>query len=476
MSGAWCELASWPGNLEETAAAVGRCASEGLGVTVSGGLTGIAAGALPEGGAVISTSMLRDIEMLDRQRVRVGAGVTLEQLRSFLKEGTGGLFYPPDPTEETASIGGTAATDASGSDSFLYGSTRAWVDGISVVLADGSVLELRRGEHLFEGLALRHAQLGLLNLPVLGRPQPPKNAAGYHMRPDMDLVDLFIGSEGTLGLIAEAELLLAAEPAHVIDLAVFPAEPSVFWELYLRLLHHGPQLRLRALEMMDRGCIRFLRRHPGELPPPPEDAEFVLLLRAEAGNEDAMEESLMLLEGMIGDCGVDPEGVWGGFEASEHRKMKEFRHSLPESVNHRIALLRREFPGMHKFGSDGAVPPDRLEEYYRTCCGILEDLELPFLVFGHAGQGHIHANAIPEDPEGLPRAEEAMRAIAEAAVDMGGTISAEHGLGRLKLPYLDLMYTEDEIRCMERIRRSLDPCRLFARAMDFSAGGGAAPG
>lgn len=471
MSGAWCELAAWPESIEETAGLVGRCSAEGLGITVSGGLTGIAGGALPEGGAVISTAMLRDIEMLDHRRVRAGAGVTLQQLRGFLKERAGGLFYPPDPTEETASVGGTVATDASGADSFLYGSTREWVDRITVVLADGSVLGLRRGDHRFDGMTIRHPELGVLTLPELERPQPPKNAAGYHIRPDMDLVDLFIGSEGTLGLMVEAELILAPEPAHLIDLAVFPASDPAFWELYLRLLHHGPRLRLRALEMMDPGCIRFLGRHPGEMPPPPDGAEFVLLLRAEAEDDDAMEETLTLLDGMLADCGVDPDGVWGGFEPSEHRKMKDFRHSLPESVNQRITELRRDFPGIHKFGSDGAVPPDRLEEYYRTCRGILEDLDLPHMVFGHAGQGHIHANAIPEDPGGLTRAEEAMREIAEAAVGMGGTISAEHGLGRLKLPYLGLMYSGEEIAGMERLRLGLDPGKVFAGAMDFSARG-----
>ncbi|MBN2587600.1 MAG: FAD-binding oxidoreductase, partial [Candidatus Fermentibacteraceae bacterium] len=410
--------------------------------------------------------------MRENGNVRAGAGLTLEELRKFLSSASGGdMFYPPDPTEETASAGGTVSTDASGSDSFMYGSTRHWVEALKVVLPSGDLLGLRRGQHLFSGLSCAHPFLGTITLPSLRRQQPPKNAAGYHMNPDMDLIDLFIGSEGTLGLIAEAELKLAPEPAHIIDLAVFPSDGSSFWDLYEKLLHPGPGLRLRALEMMDGGCIRFLREHPGELPATPEGAEFVLLLRAEAGSDDEMENALVVLDGILVECGVDPDDSWGGFEPPERKKMKDFRHALPESVNHRIAELRREFPGIHKFGSDGAVPPERLREYYGTCRGILEERRLPFLVFGHAGQGHIHANAIPENPDGLLRAEEAMRLIAAAAVDMGGTISAEHGLGRLKLPYLPLMYSEEEIEGMESIRRIVDPDRILARAMDFPGTG-----
>jgi D-lactate dehydrogenase (cytochrome) len=471
MSGSWCELVMWPEITDQVQEAMAECSGAGLPVTVSGGLTGIAGGALPEGGAVISTSMLKDFRILDNGNVTAGAGLTLEELRRRLHSAEKGMFYPPDPTEETATVGGTVSTDASGSDSFLYGSTRHWVEAVKVVLPSGELLDLSRGRYAFEGLECTHPVLGTLNLPALRREQPPKNAAGYHLHPGMDLIDLFIGSEGTLGIITQAELRLSPEPVHVIDLAVFPSDQDSFWDLYGMLLEQNRGLRLRALEMMDGGCIGFLRDHPGELPPPPDGASFVLLLRAEAGSEEEMEEALVALDEILVECRVDPENAWGGFEPSEHRKMKDFRHALPESVNHRIAELRRDFPGIHKFGSDGAVPPGMLREYYGICCGILRQSELPFLIFGHAGQGHIHANAIPEDPGALARAEEAMRGIAEAAVELGGTISAEHGLGRLKLPYLPLMYSEEEIRGMDLLRRTVDPHRILARSMDFPGTG-----
>lgn len=467
IPGAWCELAGWPETAEEAAEFMREAADGGLQLTVSGGLTGVAGGALPPGGAVLSASSLKVMEMMENGNVRVGAGVTLEELREYLAVHAPEHFYPPDPTEETASAGGTISTDASGGGSFLYGSTRRWVESASVVLPGGSTVVLRRGGHRFSERVCTHPRIGRMELPVLRSPQPEKNAAGYHIRPDMDLLDLFIGSEGTLGVVTEAELKLAPRPRFLMDLAVFPESSSSFWDLYRSLLDPGPGLRIRALEMMDSRCVAFLRQHPGELPPPPGNAEFVLLLTAEAGDDDEMEDALVSLDGLLVQSGVDPDTAWGGFEPAERRRMKELRHSLPESVNNRISRLRPEFPEIHKFGSDGAVEPRRLREYYETCADILERRELPYLIFGHAGQGHLHANALPERPGALTGAEEAMREIAAAAVEMGGTISAEHGLGRLKLPYMPLMYSSEEIEGMKRIRRTVDPEGFLAPAIEF---------
>lgn len=468
MSGAWCDKAAWPETPEDARGFVEECSRNGTFVTVSGGLTGIAGGALPEGGAVVSTASLKGIETGDDGLILAGAGVTIEELARFVSSNHRGMFYPPDPTEETATVGGTLATDASGADSYLYGSTRNWVQGIEVVLPSGDMMEIHRGEYRFEGRTCRHPQLGVVELPVLHVEQPLKNATGYHMRPDMDLVDLFIGSESTLGLFTRAWLKLAPSPQYVLDLAVFPEDFKQFWNLYDSVLGATCPLRIRALEMMDDRCIDFLRSHPGDLPPPPRRAACVLLIRAEADSEDSLDETLMVLDGMVGAAGIDSDTAWGGFEPSERQKIKDFRHALPESVNNAISHARRTCPSIHKLGSDGAVSPDRLKEYYNRTRSILQDRSLPFVIFGHAGQGHIHANVIPGDLHELALAEEAMREIAASAAEMGGTVSAEHGLGRLKLGFLDLMYTDEEIEGMESIRRTIDPRGLFARALEFS--------
>ncbi len=461
LSGAWCEAAAWPENTDEAREYISDCSSRGIPLTVSGGLTGITGGALPEGGSVISASALKDIRLLDNGNIAAGAGVTIEELNSFISANTDGFFYPPDTTEETASVGGTIATNASGADSFLYGSTRKWVEGLQIVLPGGELLDIKRGVHTFENSTCTHPLLGTIHLPPLHKEQPLKNAAGYYIHPDMDLIDLFIGSEGTLGFIVEAELKLAPEPQYVIDLAVFPENPESFWKLYGSLLHAPAPLRIRALEMMDDRCMDFLRSHPGELPLPPAGALFCLLLRAEADSDEHLEETLMTLDDMLVSSNSNPETAWGGFEPSERKRIKDFRHALPEAVNHCIAESRRKHPAIHKFGSDGAVELSQFEDYFARVRSILEGRGLPFVIFGHAGQGHIHANAMPEDPQQMLLADSAMREIAAAAAEMGGTVSAEHGLGKLKRDYLKLMYSEGEIKGMETIRRVIDPDFLF---------------
>jgi D-lactate dehydrogenase (cytochrome) len=464
--GAWCLEAAWPETVSEAAGYLRECASGKLPVTLSGGLTGVAAGALPDGGAVLSASGFRHLSLTPDGLVEAGAGIAISELRSFLSSASPGRFYPPDPTEESASVGGTVSTDASGSDSYLYGSTRSWVRKLELVLPGGRPLLLERGRYGFgKDGSCSHPELGRLQLPTLDRTQPPKNSAGYFIRPGMDLIDLFIGAEGTLGLVSTVWLETAPRPAHTVDLALFPYSWDCFWELFRAVTAPDVPLRVRAVEMMDERCLAFIAGHAEELPPTPSDAAFSLLLRIEATDDGGLDASLAYLEDLLDRTGVDPDTVWGGFESSEQERIRSFRHALPESINREVARARLGCPDIHKLGSDGAVPPGNLEGYYRAVRGILESGETPFAIFGHAGQGHLHANAIPVDGEGLRRGERAMVEIAKLSVGMGGTLSAEHGLGRLKAGFLPLMYSREELQGMEKLRRSIDPCGLLMPAV-----------
>jgi len=460
--GAWCTEAAWPETAAEAAGYMADCESGNLPVTISGGLTGVAAGALPDGGAVLSASSMKHLSMTHDGLVEAGAGVTVAEVRNMLASAAPGRFYPPDPTEESASVGGTVSTDASGSDSYLYGSTRTWVRRLELVLPGCRHLVLSRGEYGFgDDGSCTHPELGRLELPVLDRTQPPKNAAGYCIRPGMDLTDLFIGSEGTLGLITTAWLETAPRPAHTVDLALFPGSRDSFWELFRAVTAPDVPLRVRAVEMMDGNCLAFIAGHASDVPPPPPGAAFSMLLRIEARDEESLYASLSFMELLLARTGVDPDTVWGGFEPTEQKRIRDLRHALPESVNREVARARLGCPDIHKLGSDGAVPPADLEAYYGAVRSILVKTGEPFVVFGHAGQGHLHANVIPVDRDGLRRGEEAMLEIAKLSVVMGGTVSAEHGLGRLKAGFLPLMYSREALAGMEALRRSIDPRGLL---------------
>jgi D-lactate dehydrogenase (cytochrome) len=466
LSGGWAVEAAWPADHEEASDYLRDLAGRGLPATPSGALTGIAAGAVPEGGAVISASRMKDIEYLGDRRLRVGAGVTLDEIDRYLARQSLALFYPPDPTETTASIGGTLATDASGSDSYLYGSTRHWVEAVEMVLPGGERLCLSRGDRSFRDGFCDVPGLGRVQLSEAPRPPLPKNAAGYWIRPGMDLVDLLIGSEGTLGLFTGATLLLRPAPHALVDLAAFPESMEAFWDLFESVC--AMESRVRAVEMMDGPCIRLLREHPPEDLPELPEAAAVLLLRAEADDESGLDALLEELDGVLSAAGIPLDETWGGFEETEHRRMVELRHSLPETVNELVSRARRDDPAVHKLGSDAAVDAAAARQLYEQTRKILENMDLPHLVFGHVGQGHLHANVIPRSHHQLEAGGAAMRDIAALAAEMGGTVSAEHGLGRLKAGFLELMLAPEELEGMRDIRRSFDPHGLLCPAVTWA--------
>src|SRR5690606_2982670 len=210
MPGGHAERLFLPETEEEVAAILREANAAGIPVTVSGARTGTVGGAIPFGGYVISMERLNRIKSIDRDAMRavVEPGVILGDLAKAVE--AEGLFYPPDPTEWSCQVGGTVATNASGARSFKYGATRRYVERIRVALADGDVLEFRRGENRASSAGIATIQtpedkiIGI-RVPSYERPHVSKNVSGYFTEPEMDVIDLFIGSEGTLGVITEVE-------------------------------------------------------------------------------------------------------------------------------------------------------------------------------------------------------------------------------------------------------------------------------
>ena len=203
----------FPQSAEEVAEALAIASREGTPVTISGAGTGTVGGRIPHGGLVLATDNLNEIKSLVHTNESTGsataqAGVRLADFQRFVE--SEGLFYPPDPTERSAYLGGTVATNASGARTFKYGPTRKYVDRLKIALANGEIIDLRRGEHHADAkgivhLSLPSGQIIEARLPDYRMPQVRKNAAGYYVAPKMDLVDLFIGSEGTLGVIVDID-------------------------------------------------------------------------------------------------------------------------------------------------------------------------------------------------------------------------------------------------------------------------------
>jgi len=378
-------------------------------VTIRGGGTGVTGGSVPQGGISLSLEHFNSLEIASGI-ARCGAGVLLKDLHSAA--GRTGQFYPPDPTETWASVGGTIATNASGSRSFRYGPTRRWIRSLRVATVDGQIRTFRRGDPI---------DFPVPSLPV---PNTTKHTAGYPLQPGMDWIDLFTGSEGTLGIILEAELTLLPVPEDLLSAVIFfPAGPPDTWRSI-------PGLRM--LEYFDAESLRLLNA-PGQ---------SALLIEQDDPDLDAWEARI---EGAVDS--------WFATSPADRERFRVFRHKLPELVNERV---RRA--GLTKMGSDFAVPVERnmemLQIYQRGC-----QKEFPgrHVIFGHFGDGHLHVNLLPQTETDSKRAAALLTHFAREAVRLGGTVSAEHGLGKRKRHLLPLEYTEVEIEAMRAVKRRLDP-------------------
>lgn len=413
-----------------------RAASDlGMPLTVAGAGTGVTGGGVPKGGWALSLRNLSRIQV-HHGDATAGAGALLRDLHAAAA--ASGQFYPPDPTETAASVGGTIATNASGSRSFRYGATRRWVKRLRVALMDGTCRDFARGDRLD------------FALPEISRPDTRKQTAGYFLQPGMDWVDLFIGSEGTLGIVIEAGLELLPAPAALLSGVIFFADDAKA----LQFVEESQPDHLRMLEYLDRPSLDLLRSRFPEIP---QIAAAALLIEEELASEDdpAVDHWLERLE----HAGALLDASWFATNAADRERFRRFRHALPELVND---LVRRQ--GLLKMGSDYAVPRAASAEMLAFYRRRLE-AEFPgrYVIFGHIGDAHLHANILPADEQEAARARDLMEDFAREAVRLGGTVSAEHGLGKRKKHLLALQYTSEELAAMQEVKRRLDPQWLLGR-------------
>lgn len=470
------EAITFPLSAEELSADLREAAARGLAVTLQGARTGISAGAVPEGGAIVS--LLKMDRILNRHAdenghvlLRVQPGLPLVALRRHLSvlERTGPesvpYLFPPDPTETSASLGGMAACNASGACSYAYGSTRDHIEGLTVVLADGDTLTLKRRQafavgHRFSLLTDRGRVIAG-DLPCYTLPSV-KNAAGYYVRPDMDLLDLFIGSEGTLGVIAELDLRLTPKPWRTLGVLCFLRDENQALELVESLRQHAGEAaphRLVALEYFDEGALRLIRSsapHTGLLLPPSRPHWLCALyvewaLTPEGGAPEP------LLARLLAACGSHADETWVAADAPSLDKLKAFRHAVPEQVNALIAERKLQHPKLTKLGTDLSVPDHRLRDVMSLYRRDLLQAGLEHVIFGHIGNNHVHVNILPRNGAEYDSGKKLYRSWAEQVVAWGGSVSAEHGIGRSKKELLALMYGDEGLAAMRRLKNLFDP-------------------
>jgi D-lactate dehydrogenase (cytochrome) len=446
----------FPESSEEIAGLLRDSAAEQRRYTVAGNGTGTTGGRIPMGDYVISMQMLDrigEVEQLEEgvAVIRVQAGALLQDVQA--KAASAGWFYPPDPTEKTCFIGSTVANNSSGSRSFRYGPTRAHVRSILLVLPQGDILDIKRGRFIADAegrFTLDLPVAGKLSLlrPDYGMPATSKHNAGYWSAPGMDLIDLFIGSEGTLGIVVEAELLLRPAPEKVIAcLAFFNSEEDLL-AFVAKARERSGGVTPRALELFDSRSLEFLRQSYPELPAGTAGAIYFEEETSEADEDRCLEAWLELIE----RCGAPADKTWAALDSEGLARLREFRHRLPVLVNEWLSRQSES-----KVSTDMALPDARFRELfdlYRKSC----DREgFTYIIFGHIGNAHLHLNILPRDRTEFDRAKALYRQLVSEVLSMGGTLSAEHGIGKLKSEYLVQMYGLKGIGEMVRVKKAFDP-------------------
>ena len=477
MQGGYAQKLFIPESADDIGAILLDANTRNVPVTISGARTGTVGGAIPFGGFVVSLEKLNKIKSIDKDAMTavVEPAVLLADFQKAVE--AEGLFYPPDPTEWSCQIGGTVATNASGARSFKYGATRNFVKGLKVVLASGDTVNIKRGTtvaadgNLIE-LETEQGKQIAIKRPTYERPDVRKNVSGYFNEQPLDAIDLFIGSEGTLGVITEIELSLLPKPEGFFSGIVFfekEAELLNFVNEVRELSFSSrtggqgarvPALDATLLEYFDANSLKFISQ---KFPETPDGMAGAIFFEQEtiSDSEDALlEQWNELLE----QNNADLERSWFTTNEQDREKMRAFRHALPVSVNERVVRNKQR-----KIGTDMAVPDANFPGFLRFYSQTLDVSGLDYVIFGHIGDCHLHANILPKDETQAEQARHLYGRFIAQSIMLGGTISAEHGIGKLKSKYLQVMMGERYINEMAELKRAFDPNGILGRGNVFDA-------
>ena len=464
-----CDTVFFPKDHHELNSLLKKSNADKVKVTISGSRTGLTGGCVPQGGILISTVGMNTIWKFNRVKMIVTCdpGVLLSDLQAYLKER--GFFFPADPTETFCTVGGIVANNSSGARSFKYGPTRNYVAGVYLMLPDGDTIRMRRGDitdkrGVFAAKTLEGKVLNIrpprLKVPAV------KNAAGYYSKEGADLLDLITGSEGTLGVITRIKLNALPIPEKLLSCVAFFKNIDDALQFVSesraegRGINGDPEIdpltntcgSLSALEFFDANALLFLKN---DYPNIPENMEAGVWFEVET-TENTHDEVTAYWLNKLERYHSSPEDAWYAADDQDAAKIKEFRHAISYKVNEYIAQN-----GFYKLGTDTAVPVAEFDEYYKYSVNLVKEDGLDYVAYGHFGDCHLHLNMLPKNEEEFAKGKEIYLQLCKKAVESGGTVSAEHGIGKLKKEYLKLMYGESGIAEMKRVKRYFDPSNIL---------------
>ena len=455
----------------EDAAVLVRWASEtatpliprGSGSSMSGGAIG--------DGVVVDLSRLDDVQAPDvaRRTIRCGPGAVRDVIDAAAR--AAGLQFPVDPSSGAfCTVGGMASTNAAGAHTLRYGATRPWVEALDCVFADGSRAELRRGSTAPNVGIVQRALRELAPVIAAERVSPSrhqgvrKESSGYGLADfaeSGELVDLFVGSEGTLALIVGLELRLAPQRPHTASLL------GAFATLEAAVVGADGARRVGAVacEALDRSFLDVARRG-GASVPTPDDAETVLLAEVESSTQEEADAMVREIEAVFRAAGatmvilaLDPD--------TEHGLWK-LRHAASPILNRLDPALKPM-----QLIEDGCVPPERFSEYVRGVRAALDRQAIRGVIFGHAGDANVHVDPLIDvrDPDWKSRAEALLDEVTALVARLGGTVAGEHGDGRLRAPLLPLVWSASTLARFSAVKDAFDPAGILNPGAKIAATG-----
>lgn len=427
-------------------------------LTPRGAGSGMAGGNVGHGVVVDLTRLdSAPLAIITEGRAHAGAAVTWAAVAEAARPY--GLRILPDPSSgRWATVGGMIATNAAGPRSVRYGATRAWVEAVTIVTADGELTELRRGHppdltvqaiHRFhERVRARlRAEEGLIRTQT---PQVAKNSSGYALADYLDsgdLIDLVIGSEGTLAIVTGAEWRLASVPAARSALRVALGRRDAIPAAVAALMPHGPS----ALELLDASFLRFVDTgDPAASSALPPDPAALLLVEFEGSEQAAVDAVAARAAAGVtpGAMAVESAGS-AGLEA-----LWAVRHAASPI----LAGLGDERRSLQVI-EDACVPLEHLGDYLELVEQVTARYGVPAVAFGHAGDGNIHVNLLPDTTR-----EDWEEDVAWIYNDVGlgvsrygGVLSGEHGDGRLRAPWVEEIYGPAMMMLFQAVKEAFDP-------------------
>lgn len=445
----YADSISFPESEEEIQEVLRELKAAHIPVTIQGGKTGITGAAVPEGGHVMNLSHMNKVKgcaLLEdgTGRITVEPGIHLMDLEkeigaAFRKSPQ---FWPPDPTETSATVGGIAATNAQGISRLLYGPARKYIESVRMVAGDGSILTAEKGRKL--------------TLPS-GRV--------------IDWIDVALGKEGITGAISELTLKLLPKPESVWGIAFFfgkTEEAGRFVDILKQDMPECEHAAVAAVEYIDRAAMDLIQEHKGSMTKikelPDVDGETEGMIYVELHGEE--EEIEMLAEALMEAamvCGSDPDEAWAVSGETDVEKLHAFRHGAAETANLYVEEVRRKDGRITKLGTDMAITDKTFSD---VLAGVKSDLDnegLKGCMFGHALENHLHVNILPDDYRDYEKGIALIRKWASTVRDRHGQVTGEHGIGKLKLRILEGLLPQQHIDLCTELKAEMDAGNVWNR-------------